>query len=212
LAEHEEYGQEFGCQKVESPGGFVFFDRPQWKRTQKTCYSMYNDFETSLPKTPEADGDGKTVHTQAHLPVAFCIVATDFQGQMVEIITKMQTEDGQDMACIFLSELNDLEERLEALRPDHALHFSPEQKQRHEAATHCYLCGERFNPLQQDPKDMGEGLKVADHDHLIERENFRGSCHKSCNSALQRETFLAVIAHNANRYVNDEKKKNNPIK
>ena len=44
-------------------------------------------------------------------------------------------------------------------------------------------------------------VKVADHDHLLEKDNFLGAAHSYCNLQRQtRRTFITVICHNAANY------------
>ncbi|KAK3931638.1 putative DNA polymerase, partial [Frankliniella fusca] len=59
-------------------------------------------------------------------------------------------------------------------------------------ATHCYLCNEKI------PR---EGvLKVRDHDHTIQTNNYRGAACGPCNLNLKRKTFVPVFLHNLSRY------------
>ena len=55
---------------------------------------------------------------------------------------------------------------------NYPIHMSSEDKIEYEIADRCWFCNELFSE-----KD----IKVRDHDHLVEKNNYRGAAHSSCN-------------------------------
>lgn len=195
LEEHEKICRDFGAQKVDYPRGLASFDRPQWKKQQRCAFSVYYDFECALKKLADEE---RPYRTQEHVPVAFSLIAIDWEGNFVEEVVKHGPEE-DDITGQFLSELLRLEERLWQRRTHHPLRMSAAQQRLFDSTTHCQLCGDRFEEEGQ-PGARRAKAKVADHDHLVAADNLRYVCCSSCNSAMQMQSFLAVIGHNANRY------------
>ena len=55
---------------------------------------------------------------------------------------------------------------------NYPIHMSTEDQIEYEIADKCWFCYESFSE-----KDK----KVRDHDHLVEKNNYRGAAHSSCN-------------------------------
>ncbi|XP_034230806.1 uncharacterized protein LOC117639345 isoform X2 [Thrips palmi] len=198
LAEHEEACRKFGFQSIDymEKAGPMSFDKFKWKNMQRTSYSVYYDFESVLIPLQDdaANGGPKTRRTQEHRAVAYCIVACNWKGELVEKITRTQERVDEDMARLFLEDLVELEERLWDQRPDYPIHMSEEQKARFDAATNCELCHKFFDECEEADR------KTADHDHLEPMHSLRHICCFSCNGSMKRETFLPIFAHAGNRY------------
>lgn len=199
LEEHEELCRTFGAQKVKYEGGYASFDRKSWHKIQRSPWTVYYDFECVLPAVPPQQPQRRSFRTQEHKPVAFSLLAVDWQGNFVEKVTRHHNED-EDVAGTFLEELLALEERLHLRRPDFEINFSPAQWAAHQAATVCDLCHLPFAVGDDEKKEKPGRVKAADHDHLFPEANFRFSLHQSCNSAIRNKPILTVIGHNANRY------------
>ena len=108
------------------------------------------------------------------------------------------------------------------------INMSAEQCENYRNAKKCYICGEDFDKkyeieqeekIEQNERDELDEededtkytfpplrkhcnrVKVADHDHLLEKDNFLGAAHSYCNLQRQtRRTFITVICHNAANY------------
>ena len=69
--------------------------------------------------------------------------------------------------------------------------MTPEDTEKHEAATTCALCGDMFD-------DTIGGRKVKDHDHVT--GEYRQALHSRCNSRLQHARFIPIYVHNLRGY------------
>jgi hypothetical protein len=76
---------------------------------------------------------------------------------------------------------------------NYKIDMTKEDYENHLIADRCYLCFGNFNK---------NDYKVKDHDHLKEKNNYRGAAHNNCNIKCNNTKYfkLPVIAHNLKGY------------
>ena len=93
-------------------------------------------------------------------------------------------------------ELDEIREDLKHIRP---MNMTQDDREAHDAADKCWLCGGVFKEYRQG--DKGGLWKVRDHDHLTGK--YRGAAHSKCNQTLRIDpyhTSIPVFFHNLKNY------------
>ena len=85
--------------------------------------------------------------------------------------------DAVDVFCNKISEIGD--EIKERMQENKEIEMTDENKKDFETATHCLICGDKFNKTYKNEKEAGKYKKVRDHCHFSGK--YRGCAHSICN-------------------------------
>ena len=97
-----------------------------------------------------------------------------------------------------MESLQDLEQELwEFQKENKEMVLTEEQERDFQAATHCYMCQERFDQLFADESE-DKWSKVRDHNHAT--GEYRGAAHNECNLNKKRSYHIPVFFHNLRGY------------
>ena len=97
-----------------------------------------------------------------------------------------------------MESLQDLEKKLHPFQEENkTMILTEEQERNFQAATHCYLCEERFDKLYPDDSE-DKWRKVRDHNHAT--GEYRGAAHSDCNPKKKRSYHIPVFFHNLRGY------------
>ena len=173
----------------------------QFKNIQhlmKAPYVIYADTESIIKPTdnPDPNTDTNTVQTSEHVPCSFAYTVVRSDGKVVS----EQLYRGEDCMDVFFEqlegELDEIREDLKHIRP---MNMTQDDREAHDAADKCWLCGGVFKEYEQGDT---EGLwKVRDHDHITGK--YRGPAHSKCNLSLRIDPYrtpIPVFFHNLKNY------------
>ena len=173
----------------------------QFKNIQhlmKAPYVIYADTESIIKPTdnPGPNTDTNTVQTSEHVPCSFAYTVVRSDGKVVS----EQLYRGEDCMDVFFEqlegELDEIREDLKHIRP---MNMTQDDREAHDAADKCWLCGGVFKEYEQGDT---EGLwKVRDHDHLTGK--YRGAAHSKCNLTLRIDPYhtpIPIFFHNLKNY------------
>ena len=179
---------------------FREFDKQTWHD-----YAVYADFESVLLPVEGPLPDPTKSHTtklESHVAFgwSYCIVGPNDELHKGPIVYHRDSEEGpidnDGVAKKFLLELKKEQAEINVLRgPDYPLNMTEASQKRFEKATACYLCGDTF-------KDNPALVKVRDHNHKVQLDNFIGAACSLCNLNRKTKAFLPVLIHNASAYDN----------
>ena len=164
----------------------------------KAPYVIYADTESIIKPTdnPGPNTDTNTVQTSEHVPCSFAYTVVRSDGKVVS----EQLYRGEDCMDVFFEqlegELDEIREDLKHIRP---MNMTQDDREAHDAADKCWLCGGVFKEYEQGDT---EGLwKVRDHDHLTGK--YRGAAHSKCNLTLRIDPYhtpIPIFFHNLKNY------------
>ena len=127
-------------------------------------FVIYADFVclTEELKQPE-DDEIKTYKYQEHKPCGFML-------NLVNAVDNTNQEflyRGDDAVDVFCKKINEIREEIkEKMQEKKEIEMTDEDKKDFETATHCFLCGDRFNETYKTEKEAEKYKKVRDHCHF----------------------------------------------
>ena len=145
-----------------------------FNRSHKVPIVVYADFEcfTKPIQSCQPDLDKSfTDKYQKHETSGFCYYILK-NGEPVKECLYSQREDGEDIAGIFIDQLEEDLDRI-WLKENKPMVMTESNKIDFENAKTCYLCKKTF--ASNDKKCR----KCRDHDHKIGK--YRGAAHNKCN-------------------------------
>ena len=197
LSDHGEYCHQGINQvtRMPEPGTLIKFNATH--KQDKKLFAVYFDFEClTVPMTDEGR-TAKTVKYQKHVPVAFCIVTESVFEDYEKKVVKFSCPDPTELVERFMDELDEIYETMMDCYEDHQYPIDMTEKDERifEYSTHCHICG----------KDLDWGSEynypVRDHDHSVQKNNFRGAAHNICNiNFFNRTKKVPALCHNLKSY------------
>ncbi|XP_034246763.1 uncharacterized protein LOC117648370 [Thrips palmi] len=181
------------CNMPKEHNKFLQFSKPSARL--KPWFTIYGDFECILSKTQLDEntdmGKSSTTTLQNHTPFAYAYIVLDHTGQVVRRCSPRIFRDSfANVAAEFLREIDEL--YCKVLLPrmkERGIHMTEEEKLKHYAATHCEICGRRFNSTV---------LKVAHHDHKTSR--YLATICDRDNLEIRQTKKVPVIFHSSASY------------
>ena len=159
-------------------------------------FVIYADFEclTEELKQPE-DDEIKTYKYQEHKPCGFMNLVNAVDNTNQEFLYR-----GDDAVDVFCKKINEIREEIkEKMQEKKEIEMTDEDKKDFETATHCFLCGDRFNKTYKTEKEAEKYKKVRDHCHFTGK--YRGCAHSICNlNYCNRHFKIPVFFHNMKNY------------
>lgn len=164
------------CQKIctilpEPEKNFLEFK--DFHLTFKTPFVIYSDFEAVLKPvqscTPNPE-EKYTMNTHIHEAHSFAYFIKCSYDDSLSILKSYR---GKDCAVVYLKWLIADVRRIYKKcfgNPIPMKPLSPEESRRHDAATVCFICGERFQYIIKDGKPMISLMKVKDYDHFTGKQ------------------------------------------
>lgn len=181
------------CNMPKENNKILQFSKPSARL--KPWFTIYGDFECILTKS-QLGGDpdmsrSSTSVLQHHTPFAYAYIVLDHTGQVVRRCSpKIFRDSFTNVAAEFLREIDELYSKVLLPRmKDRAIHMSEQDKLTHSQATHCEVCGRRFDSVI---------LKVAHHDHKTSKY-LAAICDKD-NLDIRQTKKVPVIFHSSASY------------
>ena len=160
-------------------------------------FVIYADFEclTEELKKPE-DDEIKTYNYQEHKPCGFMLNLVN----AVDNTNKELLYRGDDAVDVFCNTINEIRDEIkEKMKENKEILMTDEDRIDFETATHCFICGDRFNKTYKTEKEAEKYKKVRDHCHFTGK--YRGCAHSICNLNYCNEHFkIPVFFHNMKNY------------
>ena len=155
-------------------------------------FVVYADFEcftkpmNTCSPNPE---DSYNYNYQKHEPSGFCLYIKGIVPNMFAPIIYTKQKDTDNIAEIFVSNLDKISNRLynDFYRHPKPLKLTKQEQISFDKAETCHICKKE---LQSD--------KVRDHCHFTGQ--YRGAAHNSCNLQCRKPLILPVIFHNLQGY------------
>ncbi|XP_046585666.1 uncharacterized protein LOC124292570 [Haliotis rubra] len=175
LGDHSIYCSEHSPQKIRLPNEYnkwIQFDSIQ--KQLKVPFVIYADFEALTRKVSEGNKTGNTTLYQQHEPSGYCykVVCSNPEFTKPSVVYR-----GPDVISHFIDALLQEEKVInEKLKTSYPIDMTKEAELNFQMADTCHVCQEPFD---------SESVKVHDHDHMVERNNYRGAAHKDCNLQLK---------------------------
>lgn len=168
----EEHLRRGDCQKVRTvlpEPGKNFLEFKEFHLSFKMPFVIYSDFEAVLKPiqgcTPNPQ-EKFTMNTHIHEAHSF---AYYIKCSYDDSLSVLKLYRGKDCAAVYMEWLiTDLRRIYKEYfsKPVPMKPLTSEEKQRHAAATVCFICGERFQYIVEDGKPKLSLIKVRDHDHF----------------------------------------------
>jgi len=159
----------------------------------KHDYVIYCDLEAVLEPYSTAypaPNVSSTTRTNRHIPSGYCYVIVCSDGTLMK---EPVLEHGDNIIQRLLLALkNEQNSILKRRGPVYPIDMTVESMEKFTEATQCYACHERL------PRPGI--LKVRDHNHSIQFDNYRGAACGPCNLNLKRRNFIPVFLHNLSGY------------
>ena len=205
LDNHVEFCRNVPIQNVEVADEEICFKN--WGKTEESLFRVYADFECILQECQE--GTDNTIKVQKHLPcsVAWVLISDHPEVKNCSFLYRPTLigehstleEISKKVVYKLMESLQDLEQQLLPYQEENKpLIMTEEQEAAFQAATHCYMCEERFDQLHPDEDRKDKWSKVRDHNHTT--EEFRGAAHSICNLSKKRTYHIPVFFHNLRGY------------
>jgi DNA polymerase type B, organellar and viral len=100
--------------------------------------------------------------------------------------------DSNELENMLIDHLNKISKASQTyFNSNYPIHMSSYDEDSFQNATECYVCHKPFTE-----KD----IKVRDHQHSIPLNNYRGSCHQSCNLLIRRRKMIPIYCHGLANY------------
>lgn len=188
--------------------GFIEFKAIH--KQEKKLFVVYFDFESLLVPYHSCDRNPRPSKSsfkkikksftdvyQRHVPCSFSIVTkSEFTSYKQETVVYAH-EDPAKVTDTFIKELNRIYSDMMKCYHDnqHPIDMTVEDELKFLAAKECHICKKTLD--WKSKKDY----PVRDHDHLIEKQNFRGAAHNSCNiNYFMRTKKIPAFCHNLKGY------------
>ena len=204
LLKHGEICKDIPIQAVEVVDEEISFKN--WTKTEECLFRVYADFECLLQECEE--GTDNTLKVQKHVPcsVAWVLISDHPEVENQRFLYRPSPKEDTTLEEISGDVVNKLMESLQDLEKDlwdfqkenKEMMQTEEQEQAFQAATHCYMCQERFDQLFPDETKRDKWSKVRDHNHAT--GEFRGAAHNECNLNKKRSYHILVFFHNLRGY------------
>ena len=192
--------------RMPPPGNIKF--QSHWKGIRK-LFVIYADFETKLVPVEDGERDpnppkrrlnnkGKVVKVpqsytnakQIHAPCSFSMVTqSELKDYKPEELV-FSNEKAQMVSQEFLAELNRVHAKMMQCYEDNTfdIDMTEEDEIAFQNSIYCHICKKELD---------WSGKIVRDHDHLLEKKNFRGASHNRCNlNYWERTKKVVVLFHN----------------
>ena len=186
-------------QLVRMPQDGVIEFRATHKQDKK-LFTVYFDFEClTVPYSSCSKNESMscTEKYQKHVPCSFCIVTvSEFSEYESEVVT-FSHSDPNKVAEQFISQLTHSHEKMMECYESNQkpLNMTPEDEIKFRSAKFCHICRKKLQ--WESPKNY----PVRDHNHLKEKNNFRGAACNSCNiNYYNRSRKVPAFAHNLKGY------------
>src|SRR6266550_465384 len=161
-------------------------------------FAAFADFECLLPKFDGASPSPTTtssVNISLHQPMSFCLLIVDLeQNTVIERVHTKESED-DDVAAKFVAILKEEATTIATNVATTAYLLDVPSEHRKgllDNATHCGICEQPFQDGQ---------VRVLDHNHRLEKSNFRFVAHEGCNVNYNLKKFkLPLFFHNGSNY------------
>ena len=171
-----------------------------WHKQQPAPYIIYADFEALTTKIegPEPNPTQSNTHkTQLHQACGYGYIIVRCDGESTPPVVYR----GPHAAERFLVALQEEETKINKLfQNPKPMTMTPEDKFKHNSATHCHVCERHLAVWDQENKQYKKD-SVRDHCHITGK--YRGAAHKACNLKLRLEpgkTPIPVVFHNLRGY------------
>ena len=106
-------------------------------------------------------------------------------------------DDAVDVFCQKITEIRD--EIKQKMQEKKEIEMTDEDRIDFATATHCFICGDRFNKTYKTEKEAEKYKKVRDHCHFTGK--YRGCAHGICNlNYCNRHFKIPVFFHNMKNY------------
>ena len=207
LAEHAKQCKQKVYQVTRMPAPGVIEYTSHWKEVRK-MFVIFADFETKLVpvKTAERDPNppkrkvnekGKVIkvsqsHTELKQVMAPCSFSLVTHSELQDYVPEDKVysdESPQSVSQMFLTELK----RIRKIMMDcydrniFEIDMTEKSERRFQASSHCHICHKKLD--WKSPKNT----PVRDHDHFMEKDNFRGASHRHCNINYWERTRKPVV-------------------
>ncbi|XP_046547498.1 uncharacterized protein LOC124257474 [Haliotis rubra] len=207
LKDHSLYCSEHNPQKVKLPNEYNKWIRFESIQNQlKVPFVIYADFEALTRKVN--DKSRNTSLHQKHEPSGYCYKVISSNPELTKPSVVYR---GPDVISHFIEALLQEEKAInEKLQKSFPIDMTKETELKFQMANICHICEEPFH---------SSSIKVRDHDHLVERNNYRGAAHQNCNLQLKlkkskskgkkmdqgkmtegKDCFIPIIFHNLRGY------------
>ena len=205
LNDHGEICKDFPIQNTVPVDEEICFKN--WAKTEECLFRVYADFECILQECEE--GTEQTTKVQKHLPcsVAWVLISDHpdvenenylYRPTLIGEHSSLEDIISKDVINKLMESLQDLEHKLLPFQLENkTMVLTEEQEAAFQAATHCYMCEERFDKLHPDESE-DKWCKVRDHNHAT--GEFRGAAHSICNLNKKRSYHIPVFFHNLRGY------------
>lgn len=158
-------------------------------------FVYYCDMETVLEEVPveEKRSGGRVRRKKIHRPIAIglmrvCNRAKKYSHKVPVI------HAGKDCVERFYQTLREEIKIMDEIMAtvNHPLHWDEEQRDRHERADSCYVCGKALRTKE----------KLRDHNHLKKKRNYLGPICNECNLNITdlKATKTPLIFHNGGKF------------
>ena len=107
---------------------------------------------------------------------------------------------GDDTVDVFCNKINEIRDEIkEKMKENKEILTTDEDKIDFEAATHCFICGDKFKNSYKNEKEAEKYKKVRDHCHFTGK--YRGCAHSICNLNFCNRYFkIPAFFHNMKNY------------
>ena len=163
---------------VEYPKPNEYLRFRNFKNCQKCDYIGFFDFECSFLE----QGNGVKIH----IPVIYSIIIVNTRLNIICDYFSYRGKDAYDTVEHFLCRiLKFWDENKPRTSEQFPIHMSLEQQKAHENTIACQICNRLFDNL----------IKVANHCHMEEYNNYESTLCQRCNLAQKTQAKLVLQAH-----------------
>ena len=162
----------------------------------RKLFTIYSDSETVLKVEDDEvseESSSFTVPKQTHIPCSFSIVTSSKLSDYIQVNEVITDSDPKRLTKTYMCRLEEIHADMMLCyeRNKFKIDMTEEDKKAFKESTHCHICkkGLDWNSVKNYP--------VKDHDHFLEKKNYRGSAHNSCNLRYwERTKKVPVMFHN----------------
>ena len=169
-------------------------------KQEKKLFMLYFDFEcltTPYSFCKVNPAKSSTTKYQKHIPCSYTIVTTSEFSAYKEETIKFADPDPEKVTDNFITDMTQVFDRMMDCYEENQfpIHMSEEDEEIFKNSTNCHICKKALVWTSET------NYPVRDHNHIKEKNNFRGAACNNCNrNYYERTRKVPAMAHNLKGY------------